>query len=100
MPKRDELLSRLGKIGSEALISAVNLKREVEGEAMDRLERLAKKLKLVRREEFEVLQESIKRVRTIQDELNTRLGAIESRLGLNKSVGKKGAVKKRRTAKN
>jgi hypothetical protein len=47
MSKRKEVLARFGKLGSEALISAVNLKREIETQSLDRLERLAKRLKLV-----------------------------------------------------
>lgn len=100
MSKRARILGRIGKIGSEALISAVNLKREVESEALDRLERLAKRMKLVQREEFEALQESVKRLRAIQEELNRRLGAIESQLGVEKPVSKSAARRKRKKAGN
>jgi BMFP domain-containing protein YqiC len=78
MSKRKEVLARFGKLGSEALISAVNLKREIETQSLDRLERLAKRLKLVRREEFESLQTSLKQARAIQEKLEARIAELES----------------------
>ncbi|HVY12197.1 MAG TPA: accessory factor UbiK family protein [Alphaproteobacteria bacterium] len=81
MSRRDDLLGRLGKMGSEALISAANLKRELEAQGLDRLEHLAKRLKLVRREEFEALQASIKQLRTAQENLSARLDRLEGKSG-------------------
>jgi BMFP domain-containing protein YqiC len=76
--RRKEVLARFGKLGSEALISAVNLKHEIETQSLDRLERLAKRLKLVRREEFESLQASLKQARAIQERLEARVKELES----------------------
>lgn len=99
MSKRAELLGRLGKLGSEALISAANLKREVEAQGMDRLERVAKKLKLVRREEFESVQAMIKQARSAQEQILDRLARIESKLGVapvrKSAPSRKSAVKKK-----
>ncbi|MBI3418524.1 MAG: hypothetical protein HY053_00110 [Proteobacteria bacterium] len=82
MDRRERILGRLGKLGSEALISAANLKREIETLGLDRLERLAKKLKLARREELESIQASLKEARAIQEQIHARLGKIELKLGI------------------
>jgi BMFP domain-containing protein YqiC len=80
MSKRKEVLARFGKLGSDALISAVNLKREIETQSLDRFERLAKRLKLVRREEFDSLQSSLKQARVIQEKLEARVKELESQV--------------------
>lgn len=78
MSRRKEVLARFGKFGSEALISAVNLKQEIETQSLDRIERLAKRLKLVRREEFESMQSSLKQAHAIQERLEARIAVLES----------------------
>ncbi len=82
MSAREKLLGRLGKLGSEALISAANLKREIETQSLDRLERLAKRLKLVKREEFEALQAMLRQARENQEKILNRLTHIEAKLGI------------------
>ena len=88
MNPREKLLGRLGKIGSEALISAANLKREVEAQGIDKLEQLAKRLKLVRRGEFESLQAMIRALRETQEKILQRLSTIESTVGIKPAAQK------------
>jgi BMFP domain-containing protein YqiC len=100
MNPREKLLGRLGKLGSEALISAANLKREVEAQGIDKLERLAKKLKLVRRAEFESLQAMIRAARETQEEILKRLSTIESTVGIKAAPQKSKSGKAKPKKKN
>jgi BMFP domain-containing protein YqiC len=100
MPSREKLFGRLGKLGSEALISAANLKREVEAQGLDRLERLAKRLKLVRREEFESLQAMIRAARENQEKILARLSTLESTVGIKTPAQKPKSGKKPGKKKN
>jgi BMFP domain-containing protein YqiC len=90
MSRKEELLGRLGKWGSRAFVSVSALRQEMESIGLDRLERLAKRLNLVRRAEFEALQDMVRQARLRQEEIHSRLDALESFTGLKKSLPKKG----------
>ncbi len=77
MTRREKILGKLGKLGSEALVSATHLRREVEALGMDRMEHLAKRLKLVTREEFDQLRAMVKETRAIQEQLMHRLSQLD-----------------------
>jgi len=99
MSRRERILGKLGKLGSEALISAANLKREIEAQGLDRLESLARRLKLVKREEFESLQSAVRQIRENQEKILARLGVNESKRAP-RAVGKRGDKSRRSNAKN
>jgi BMFP domain-containing protein YqiC len=67
MTKPKRILSRLGKLGSEALISANSMKAEIEAITTEKMERLARRLQLVRRDEFEALQAMVQEMRRKQE---------------------------------
>ena len=77
MKNKKRILGRLGRIGSRAFVSVAALRQEARAEASERLERLAKSLKLVRREEFELVEEMVKKARALQEEILARLTALE-----------------------
>ncbi len=89
MASRAEILGKLGKLGSQAFVSAATLRREVESVAADRLEKLAKNIGLVRKEEFEQLRALLVAARREQDELRGRLESVEKKLNLKSSAIKK-----------
>lgn len=88
-----ETLSALGgKVGGRAFISLTAMKQEVEALSVERMERLARRIGLVRRAEFEDLQAMVKEMRRTQDAL---LQKIESLMGTSqKSPRRKAAQTK------
>lgn len=100
------ITAKLGKIGSQVFTSATSMRQEIEQLSVERLERLARRLNLAKRSEIESLQAMVKEMRSVQEEIRTRLGALERVAGVNsslrnKSVAKKTAVKRRaNTGKN
>ncbi len=93
MTQKERLLGRLGKIGSQVFISATSLRQEIESLSVERLERLSRRLNLVRRTEFEVLEEMVKEMRGVQEELRARLTVLERAQGIKTSLKSKSGVK-------
>lgn len=93
MTQKERLLGKLGKIGSQVFISATSLRQEIEQLSMERLERLSRRLNLVRRAEFESLQAMVKEMRTVQEEIRGRLTQLERAQGINSSLTRKASRK-------
>lgn len=93
MTKKERLLGSLGKIGSQVFISATSLRQEIESLSTERLERLSRRLNLVRRAEFESLQAMVKEMRAVQEEIRGRLSALERAQGINSSLTSTGSRK-------
>lgn len=89
MTQKERLLGNLGKMGSQVFVSATNLRREIESFSTEHLERLLRRLNLVRRAEFESLQTIVKEMRVVQDEMRARLANLERRQGINSSLTRK-----------
>lgn len=96
MTTREKLLGRLSKLGSDAFISVQSMRQELENLGTERLSKLAKRLDLVRREEFEAVQAMVKAARLSQEALSARLAAVEKKLGVKKVITKKTKSLKRR----
>jgi BMFP domain-containing protein YqiC len=94
MSQKERLLGRLGKIGSQVFISATSLRQEMEALSVEKLEQLARRLNLVRRGEFEIVQAMVKEMRQVQEELRSRLVVLERAQGINSSLRNKSLKKK------
>lgn len=77
--KKQRIFSRIGEIGSQVFTSAASMRSEIEAVTTERLERLARRLHLVRRDEFESLQAMVKEARNAQEELRARLDRFEGK---------------------
>lgn len=88
------LTAKLGKLGSQVFTSATSMRQEIESMSVERLERLARHLNLAKRSEIESLQAMVKEMRSVQEEIRTRLGALERAAGVNSSLRNKSAAKK------
>ncbi len=86
--------AKLGKMGSQVFTSATALRQEIESLGVERLERLARNLNLAKRNEFESLRAMVKEMRNVQEEIRTRLGALERAAGINSSLRNKSTAKK------
>lgn len=91
---KERLLGKLGKIGSQVFISATSLRQEIESLSVERLERLARRMNLAKRSEMESLQAMVKEMRNVQEEIRSRLGALERDAGINSSLRNKSPAKK------
>lgn len=81
---RDEpkLIEDLMAMGGNLLGAAFGARHEWGAQARERMESLAHRLNIVSREEFEAARAMIAKARDMQENLNERLGVIESRLGI------------------
>lgn len=98
MTYKKRILGKLGWIGSRAFVSVAALRQEAQAEATARLQRLAKGLKLVRREEFELVEEMVKKARGQQEDILARLAALERASGGKKRRGESRRAKQKSQA--
>jgi BMFP domain-containing protein YqiC len=94
MSKKERILGRLGKIGSQVFVSAASMRSEIESLSIERLERLSRRLNLVRRDEFEALQAMLKEARLAQEDIRARLKKLEVNSSLTNTTRVKTPVKK------
>lgn len=94
---RDEpkLIEDLMTMGGNLLGAAFGARHEWGAQARERMESLAHRLNIVSREEFEAAMAMIAKARDMQEDLNERLSAVESRLGIvaTRKDGEKGKTK-------
>ena len=88
MTEKKRILGGLGKIGTEAFMSVTSLRREIEAMGSEKLEQIAARLNLVRREEFEILQMAIMRMEKNQAAMLARIESLEEKTGIKKSSQK------------
>jgi BMFP domain-containing protein YqiC len=88
MTDKKRILSGLGKMGTEAFMSVTSLRREIEAMGAEKLEQIAARLNLVRRDEFEILQIAITRVEKNQAAMLARIESLEEKTGIKKSSQK------------
>lgn len=72
MTQQKAFLGRLGKLGSQAFVSLTSMKQELEAVGAEKLERLARKLQLVRRDEFEDVQAQLRQLQKEHQNLLAR----------------------------
>jgi BMFP domain-containing protein YqiC len=75
------LFDDMARVASGAAGAFGGIKSRVEGELRDHVERLMLRMKLVTREEFEVVEALAQKARAEQEILTERLGALEASLG-------------------
>lgn len=85
MAAREKILGEIGKIGGRIFVSASALRKEVEAMSADKLEKLAQRLDLVRRSEFDAVESMLKESRRAQEELRARVAELESQIGAKRS---------------
>ena len=87
----------VARVASGAAGAFGGIRSRMEGELRDHVERLLARMKLVTREEFEVVEALAQKARAEQEILAERLAALEARLGA-KAPAKSTARRKPPTA--
>jgi BMFP domain-containing protein YqiC len=75
------LFDDMARVASGAAGAFGGIRSRMEGELRDQVERLMLRMKLVTREEFEVVEALARKARAEQEILAERLAALEARLG-------------------
>jgi hypothetical protein len=75
------LFDDMARVASGAAGAFGGIRSRMEGELRDHVERLLARMKLVTREEFEVVEALAQKARAEQEILAERLAALEARLG-------------------
>lgn len=92
MQKDSKFFDDLARMASGAAGTFTDLKREVEGMVMDKMEKIMARMNLVRREEFEVVRSLAETARAEQEKLTLKLAQLEKAL---ESQGTKSTVAKK-----
>jgi BMFP domain-containing protein YqiC len=100
MQTDNRLLDDLAKMAGGALNALTGLKTEIEGLVRQQLEHFVANLRLVTREEFEVVQALAAKARDEQEDLTVRLKSLEAELSALKSAGSTPTAKPARKPKN
>lgn len=95
MTREKPFLGRLGKLGSKAFISLTSLKQEIESVGAERLEKLARRLHLVRRAEFQDVVAELKQIRKNQDDILAALAALGGAKKTLRKAPAKGATRRK-----
>ena len=82
MQKDSRFFDDFAKLASGAAGTFTDLKREVEGMVMDKMEKIMARMHLVRREEFEVVRAMAEQARAEQEKLTLKLAELEKALDL------------------
>ncbi len=69
------------KLAGGAIGTLAGLRREIEALARQQVERLFARMDLVTRDEFEAVKEMAAKARTEQEDLGSRLAALEAKAG-------------------
>ena len=90
------LFDDMARVASGAAGAFGGIRSRMEGELRDHVERLLARMKLVTREEFEVVEALAQKARAEQEILTERLAALEAKLGAKASPAKASAGSARR----
>lgn len=82
MQKDSRFFDEFAKLASGAAGTFTDVKREVEGMVMDKMEKIMARMNLVRREEFEVVRQMAEEARAEQVILVKKLAELEKVLDL------------------
>jgi len=80
MAMDNRILDDLAKVASGALSGISGVKTEVEARLRQQFERILTGMDLVRREEFEAVKAMAAKARSEQEDLGSRLAALEAQL--------------------
>ena len=80
MATENRLFDDLARVASGALGTLGSMRSELETRIREQLERGLERMNLVRREEFDAVQEMAAKARLAQEALETRVAALEARL--------------------
>jgi len=80
MQTQNRFFDDMARLASGALGSLAGLRQEIEARVREQVERMLRNMDLVTREEFEVVRAMAARARAEQEDLATRLTALETRL--------------------
>ena len=80
MQKDSKLFDDFAKLTSGAVGTFTDIKRELEGAVMDKVEKILSRMNLVRREEFEVVREQAELARAEIVSINRKLAELEKSL--------------------
>jgi len=89
------LFDDMARVASGAAGAFGGIRSRMEGELRDHVERLLSRMKLVTREEFEVVEALAQKARAEQEILAERLAALEARLGAQASSPKPSSARKK-----
>lgn len=92
MQKDSKFFDDIARMASGAAGTFTDLKREMEGMVMDKVEKILSRMNLVRREEFEVVRSLAETARAEQEKLTKKLAQLEKAL---ESQGTKSTVAKK-----
>jgi len=89
------LFDDMARVASGAAGAFGGIRSRMEGELRDQVERLLARMKLVTREEFEVVEALAQKARAEQEILAERLAALEARLAAQASPPKPAPARKK-----
>lgn len=95
MPTNNTLLEDLLALGGSLLGNLSDVRHEFKAQAKGRVSDLARHLDLVSRDEFDTAFAMLAKARKMQEDLNDRLAALESKF----RTGKKASVKPMKSVK-
>jgi BMFP domain-containing protein YqiC len=78
----NRLMDELARLATDAVGAAQGVRREVETVARSQMERLIRDMDVATREEVEVLREMVLAARAENEQLASRLKALEERFGV------------------
>ena len=82
MQTENRLLEDLARVAQGAAGAFAGMREELEGRLKKHAERILARMHLVRREEFAAVQAMAAKARRAQEALESRVAALEARLGL------------------
>jgi BMFP domain-containing protein YqiC len=88
MQTDNRLLDDLARMANGALNTLTGLREEVENRVRERVERLLADMDLVQREEFEAVKAMAQKAREEQEDLATRVAALEKASGVGRPARK------------
>lgn len=104
MSAREEVLGKIGKAGEKLFSTTSSMRQELEALSLAKLEKLAARLRLVTRAEFEEVQEMIKAARREQLALAKRIETLEGgaarKSPAKKMTSKRGAKSTAKSSRN
>jgi len=95
MQTDNRLLEDLARMAQGAAGAFSGMREELETRLKEHAERMLSRMNLVRREEFDAVQAMAAKARRAQENLETRVAALEAKLGL-KAKKKPAAAKAKR----
>ena len=80
MQKDSKIFDDFAKLASGAVGTFADIKNEVEAIIMDKIEKIISRMKLVKREEFDIIKLMIEQSRLEQEKLNQKISELEKLL--------------------